>query len=260
MIVNIKHNKYGKGIIIKNNLLINILFENNKYNTHNIDYYNRDKIFDILNNINKFNNINFELSNKRKYLILIRHGESEHNYDLNFNKKNPLLTERGKKQALKLKNIFDSIKNIINLEIILSSPLFRTLETTKILFHDYNIPKICVPYGTEDHRCIYDTGDNLDITKKKYPNFIYPDNYNNLCNSIWNRYENEEDIKKRTYKFRSYINSFNNNIVFVSHSGFIKRILHYQFNFPLIDIKGVNCTFKNVFYILDNCQFILLYI
>ena len=83
-----------------------------------------------------------------KNIYLIRHGEAQHNinylkygsktfYDINFI--DTKLTPNGHKQSSNLNKLW---KNINDIEIVLVSPLYRTLETATNIFKNYNIPII----------------------------------------------------------------------------------------------------------------------
>ncbi|MFD1418324.1 histidine phosphatase family protein [Companilactobacillus keshanensis] len=104
---------------------------------------------------------------------LVRHGQTTANAtgikQGSINNEMTHLTEVGKTQVEKLHKTFD----ISNLDQIISSPLFRTLETTNILNDGYNLPistdkrLIEISYGQ------WDGLKNADL-KAAYPELFDP--------------------------------------------------------------------------------------
>ena len=85
-----------------------------------------------------------------KKLHCIRHGEGWHNVNFNLygknayydiNKQDPSLTDLGIKQAEELGKKWVEKENI---ELIVTSPLTRCIETMNHIFKDTNIPIVCI--------------------------------------------------------------------------------------------------------------------
>ena len=67
---------------------------------------------------------------QKKRVILIRHGQAEHNVDrANLGKRDVQLTERGRMQAAAIRA---RVKKL-GAEVVLTSPVLRTLQTTALL-------------------------------------------------------------------------------------------------------------------------------
>lgn len=66
-------------------------------------------------------------------IILIRHGEAYHNATLNYELRDPGLTDEGKQQCRRMEEwLQKELPMTDEVEAIVSSPMIRTLETTFI--------------------------------------------------------------------------------------------------------------------------------
>lgn len=169
----------------------------------------------------------------KKKLYCIRHGESLHNIlypiigeDAYIKNRDTPLTHLGTIQSLNLSNSWDEIKNI---ELIIVSPLIRTLETCKNIFiNNKNIPIIALDYLLEHplgiHYCNYRK--NIKILKKLYNNVNFDeivfDEYN------WkNQKESEEELNDRISNLKIWLkNRKENNIAIIGHNSFFKKLLN----------------------------------
>ena len=177
-----------------------------------------------------------------KEIYLIRHAQSEANAALDLD--NPTfyydarITPLGKKQAL---NTQKKLKNI-DFDLLLCSPLTRTLETFSLIFPSPISNTIILPFVREhlDHSC--DVGRQPSILKKEFNNL----NFDEIENFWWNNnipidekkinYESIDDLDKRIQKFKNWINERpEKKIALVSHGTFISRIIHFFLN---------NCEFE----------------
>ena len=163
-----------------------------------------------------------------KEIYLIRHAQSEANAALDLD--NPSfyydarLTPLGKEQALvaqkKLKDI--------DFDLMLCSPLTRTLQTFSLVFPTPIKNTIILPVVREhlDHSC--DVGRQPSILEKEFPHF----NFDELRDFWWNdnipisekiiNKESIEDLDRRVKKFKNWINRRSEKkIALVSHGTFI---------------------------------------
>lgn len=163
-----------------------------------------------------------------KNLYLIRHGHSLHN-EL-FNKigveafRSALtidspLTNEGHLQSIELGNTWQK-KNEI--ELILISPLTRTLETAMNIFGDTNIPMISQEFLRE-----YPIGEDtcnkrssLGPLKYKYPKIEF--NLDCDIDTLWtNKRETIDELEQRLDKMIQYLKERKEkNIAIVGHSSF----------------------------------------
>ena len=177
-----------------------------------------------------------------KEIYLIRHAQSEANVALDLDNPNfyydAKLTSHGKKQAKNAKNKF---KNI-NFDLMLCSPLSRTLETFSLLFPDLIQDAVILPFVREHALCSSEVGRQPAVLKKDFPNF----NFNTLKNFWWNNnipidekkiiIESMDDLDKRVLIFKKWIQERSEKrIALVSHGTFISRITNYLLN---------NCEFE----------------
>ena len=146
-------------------------------------------------------------------ITLIKHGKTDFNLEGRRQGRRDLsLNDVGKKEVFALKN---KIRQDFN--IILSSPLMRTLETAKILFPGKKV----LP---NDLLIEYDFGE-LEGVKFSTPLEKFPNNkveeYNGIKFLMPNRGESFEDLVERCKKFIKYLKeNFKKNdvIAVVTHS------------------------------------------
>ena len=169
-----------------------------------------------------------------KEVYLIRHAQSEANaaHDLD----NPTfyydarITPLGKEQAL---SAHKKLKNI-NFDLMLCSPLTRTLQTFSLIFPFPINNTIILPLVREhlDHSC--DVGRQPTILQKEFPQL----NFDKIKDYWWNNnipidekainWESIEDLDKRVLEFKQWIqNRSEKRIALVSHGTFISRIIHF---------------------------------
>ena len=156
-----------------------------------------------------------------KNIYLIRHGEGYHNLlnkDLdNWHIEYPRLTTNGIYQCLEVK------KNIPRVDIILTSPLRRTLETSEFIFG--NLVKVkALDWIREfiSNPCDFKES-NVEISKT----FYYVDFGLSYDNYNYNEKETENDIDKRIDLFFNYLNEIEfNEIAVVTHGAFLQRFIN----------------------------------
>lgn len=193
----------------------------------------------------------------KKKIYWIRHAESYSNvsnyYD---NVLDPDLTQDGIKQCEELKNKikfndFDNFNNLNNLNIkidlIVVSPLTRTLETCSIVFNEHigKVSFICLEDVREQINKLCHKRKKKEILKKKYE-FI---DFSNLTSNDDNLYtqnnglEKKSNVVKRCNKFIEWLKKRKEtNIVVITHGNF----LYPMFNDVLDNIS--NKTF------FSNCE------
>ena len=177
-----------------------------------------------------------------KEIYLIRHAQSEANAASDLDNGtfyyDARLTPLGKEQALNAQN---KLKNI-DFDLMLCSPLTRTLQTFSLIFPSPIKNTIILPLVREhlDHSC--DVGRQPSILQKEFPKF----NFDEVSKYWWNNNipidekkinsESIADLDRRVKKFKSWINSRSEKkIALVSHGTFISRIIHFFLN---------NCEFE----------------
>ena len=169
-----------------------------------------------------------------KKVYLIRHAQSYANAanDLDnpkFYYDSPI-TDVGKQQALKARNRLSGI----NFDLLVCSPLTRTLETFSTIFENPISNTIILPLVREhlDHSC--DVGSNPNILQKKFTQF----NFSKINNYWWNNdifidekkinKESLYNLDKRVALFKDWIIKRDEKTIgVVSHGTFISRIIHF---------------------------------
>jgi broad specificity phosphatase PhoE len=169
-----------------------------------------------------------------KTLYCIRHGLSLHNklyhkhgsktfYDSDY--VDTMLLPEGKQQARILGETWDEINNI---ELVIVSPLKRTLETAVNIFEDIDVPiialEICREFPMGLHTC--NKRSNKEELELLYPRVNF-DNILSNKDDLWNdkKEESIDSLNSRITLVKKYIkNRPEKNIAFVNHAGFIGQM------------------------------------
>lgn len=179
-------------------------------------------------------------------LYITRHGETEWNTEKRMQGfKNSNLTEKGVSNAKKL----GSALKDINFSKIYSSPLGRTIDTSKHILGDRDIEIITVDYLKEMNLGTWGGMLSDDIIAK------YPKEYDNFWNNPQEYTpidgENFYEVMERVSKgLEEIINNEDGDILIVTHTVVIKCLLAKLKNLPI----------KNLWdppYIYDTCLTIL---
>ena len=174
--------------------------------------------------------------NNNKCIYLIRHGEAEHNinylkygsktfYDKNYI--DTKLTQKGHEQSI---NLHNSWNNINDIELVLVSPLYRTLQTATNIFKDNNIPILAIEDLREHPNTCHTCNKRKNKTElvKNFPNINF-DNIINNKDNIWNDNieESIDSLELRINNIKNLIKTFNyKNICIVGHNSFISQMLY----------------------------------
>jgi broad specificity phosphatase PhoE len=173
--------------------------------------------------------------NLSKKLFCIRHGEGWHNVNARIigsnayydkDKQDPSLTELGINQAKELGKTWDEKKNI---ELIITSPLTRCIQTMNNIFENTNIPIVSVDYLREYPASLQYSNrrKNESVLKEKYKNIFF--SLVSEEDDMWNnnkKYETNDQLQYRTEMFENFIKSRpEKNIAVVSHSTFLMNFL-----------------------------------
>lgn len=169
-----------------------------------------------------------------KFVYCIRHGLAEHNinylkygsstfYDPNYT--DTSLVDEGFKQASDLGKTWENIDLI---ELVIVSPLKRTLQTATEIFKGRNIPMIALEYVREfplgKHTC--NKRSCKESIVSKYPTINFDSLISNDDN-IWltHREETIDELNHRINKLIDFIHSRpETHIALVNHSSFIGQL------------------------------------
>jgi len=169
-----------------------------------------------------------------KTLYCIRHGEALHNElykkkgsQVFYNKDyvDTVLTPKGETQSLDLGKYW---LNKNEIELVIVSPLKRTLQTAYNIFKDTDIPIISLEFTREYpmglHTC--NKRSNLEELKILYPTIDFSTIFENK-DMLWNnkREETIGELNLRIGELYYYINNRpEKKIAFVNHSSFIGQM------------------------------------
>ena len=181
----------------------------------------------------------------KKTVYYMRHFEALHNIlPNNYSIPDPELSPLGQTQA---SDVIDMIKDIPSIDLIVCSPLSRTLQTYLLVFNNQrNLPLIVHPDLQEVCSEPCDVGSSVDDLKKKFP--ILSDELDTFertfGDSGWLDKINPENIyspkqvKKRTERLLHWLmNRSEKHIFVISHNLFLRELLRSD-NDPEIDLKN----------------------
>lgn len=157
-------------------------------------------------------------------IFIARHGETNYNKEGKYlGRTDVSLNSIGIKQARKLAA---KVKKL-NIDIIISSPLKRTLETTKIICPDKNII-------TDKNFIERSVGIYEGLTKRKAKN-KYPNLYNQNITRIYDRAptggETIKEVEKRAFEgLREIKKKYNNKKILIVTHAFIAKVINKYFN------------------------------
>ena len=148
-------------------------------------------------------------------VYIVRHGEVPHNALKMYNSENEDLTDNGIMQALELR---DKIKDI-NFDIVISSPLLRTIHTENIL--TYYDDSIITDDRLSERDCGDLSGQPIEVTnREEYWNYYTDIQYGTS--------ENIQDFFKRVYNFLDELKDKDyKKVLIVAHSGVSKAFSGY---------------------------------
>ena len=171
-----------------------------------------------------------------KVVYCIRHGKSTHNMDYQDRgveaytdpiHEDANLVPLGIQQAIKLSTEW---KEINNTDLIITSPLLRTMDTTVHIFKNTKKPVIVLDTVRE-----FPLGSHITNKRKpkSYLSKVYPEfDFTNMEEEA-TEFEREtpKELKQRVGKTKEYIKNINaQKIALVSHSSFLKEFLQTDEN------------------------------
>lgn len=194
--------------------------------------------------------------NKNKNIYWIRHGESYSNTsELNSNIIDPGLTPNGIVQCIELKNKIKSMGLDNKIDLIVVSPLERTLETCMRVFEDliYKVKFQSVEEIREqiDKPCHQRKQINQLVSNSLYKfidfsNILYNDDY---LYQITSGSESKYQVISRCEKFLLWLsNRTESNIVVVTHGNYLypmfNQVLPKYNIFPISNSFFSNCEMR----------------
>jgi broad specificity phosphatase PhoE len=177
-----------------------------------------------------------------KKVWCIRHGTALHNElywyigTRAFSEfKDTNLTAKGHEESIHLGKTWDKIKDI---ELVLVSPLTRTLQTATNIFKEQNVRMVAIDELMEHPQCFEVCNQRLDkkILINQYPHVDFSkisDNHLLYWHKEYDHYEELERLKKRINDFKNIVKTFDeNNIAIVSHSSYLGQMMFNKIEDP----------------------------
>ena len=194
-----------------------------------------------------------------KELYFIRHGTALHNilfWEMGNNaytkyRDTPLMHE-GLMEANKLNETWEELDNI---ELIIVSPLFRTLQTARGIFNNTNVFKtnciandLIIEYPLGDNE-ICNFRKNKSFLKKNFPNVIFSDIKEDFDWPVVK--EKQNDLILRLNKFKEFIKTRKETkIAIVTHSCVMNQYMYGNIGTEENDLK--KCVHCKPYKILFN--------
>lgn len=205
------------------------------------------------------NMMNSLKNNMSPQIFCIRHGESTHNVDylkygrstyFDKTKMDTKLTNKGINQAKNLGNTwYEANKNPNKIDLIITSPLSRCLQTTTNIFGTTPMAPVisfegCREYPLGEEYCNKRT--NLKTLIKKYPHVDFSNIYSNE-DILWTETkETESELEERVIEFKQNLKSIikeknYKNVVIVSHSTFLRKFIYNDYD-EIFENELPHCT------------------
>jgi broad specificity phosphatase PhoE len=182
-----------------------------------------------------------------KKVYCIRHGTALHNILYPhiglqaFTKyKDTPLVPKGVKESLELGKTWNMIDSI---DLVLTSPLTRTLETATNIFKDVSINIIALDHLMEHPQSLEICNQRAEKEEliKKFPKV----NFQSISDDpllFWthdyNKLDELERLKKRIVDFKTILKTFDEkNIAIVSHSSFLGQMIFNKIEGPENELK-----------------------
>ncbi|KAK6529869.1 hypothetical protein TWF281_009025 [Arthrobotrys megalospora] len=185
-------------------------------------------------------------------VILIRHGQATHNLDDDFSQPDPRLTELGKEQCVKgLRDAFADGEwgDFKDLELVVVSPLFRTLETAFLVFgkefREGKVPFVVLPEIQETSPNPCDTGSSVESLKAGFPSL----DFSNCERHDWltktHGFYTRDNLGVRATCARKWLFERPEKVIaVVTHSGFLRWLTPQDFPFVENRDKYRNCEYR----------------
>ncbi|KAK3998170.1 histidine phosphatase superfamily [Cladorrhinum sp. PSN332] len=161
-------------------------------------------------------------------IILVRHAQALHNVDRDYTIHDPPLSELGRNQCLDLKaNLTPKIPSELDVELIIVSPMKRTIETALLAFPELierGIPIVAHAGWQENSSQLCDTGSPLASLPAQFPQVDFSQVDPAYPLKIGNQYAYSrpailargQSVLKDLYERKEKA------IIVVSHSGFLR--------------------------------------
>jgi len=166
-----------------------------------------------------------------KTIHWVRHGETLSNIsELNYQIIDPELTLKGRSQCDKLFDQLNQIDKNLPIDLIVVSPLFRTLQTMDLSCTNfiYKCPIISLDIIREQINQLCHKRKDLDNIKKKffYVNFSNIEN-DDILYKKFNGMEPDSHVISRCEQFMDWIRRRKEkNIIVITHGGFLSYIFN----------------------------------
>lgn len=160
-----------------------------------------------------------------KEVLFVRHAEAWHNATRNYDLPDPALTEDGEKQALALAAV--PSPEVLRAQLIVTSPLRRTLQTTQIAFGNAGLPVLVLPMIQEVGPSPCDTGSEKAALEEWFDK-VSLFSFHGLPEG-WNLKEGVNcpgRVYERISRFVAWLRQRKEtSIIVVTHGTFVKRLI-----------------------------------
>ncbi|KAK3381122.1 histidine phosphatase superfamily [Podospora didyma] len=164
-------------------------------------------------------------------LILVRHAEALHNVDRDYTIPDPELSELGRRQCRDLKkNLMSKIPKELDVELIIVSPMKRTIETALLAFRgliEKGVPIQAHAAWQENSAAACDTGSPILKLEAEFPQVdfshvdpVFPDKKSPAGARY--KYSRQAIIARGQFSLHDLYDRPEKAIIVVSHSGFLR--------------------------------------
>ncbi|HHD92124.1 MAG TPA: histidine phosphatase family protein [Candidatus Portnoybacteria bacterium] len=176
-------------------------------------------------------------------IYIIRHGKTDFNEQSRYLGSIDIpLNSTGKEQAIKVRNYFNDLRDR-DIDIIISSPLKRAIETAKIIKPD-NLKIVPDPAFMERNIGVYE-GLTKDEAKEKYPR-LFTKNITRIFNEAPTGGETILEVQDRVFAGLNKIKEIyqEKNILIITHA-FVAKVINKYFNPQISEQDFFNFVLQN---------------
>ncbi|KAK4168243.1 histidine phosphatase superfamily [Cladorrhinum sp. PSN259] len=161
-------------------------------------------------------------------IILVRHAQALHNVDRDYTIHDPLLSELGRNQCLELKaNLVPKIPSELDVELIIVSPMKRTIETALIAFSELierGVPIVAHAGWQENSSQPCDLGSPVSALSPQFPQVDFSEVDPVFPHKLGNQYAptRRAIIARGQSVLKDLYGRKEKAVIVVSHSGFLR--------------------------------------
>eukprot|EP01119_Soliformovum_irregulare_P009384 TRINITY_DN22660_c0_g1_i1.p1 TRINITY_DN22660_c0_g1~~TRINITY_DN22660_c0_g1_i1.p1 ORF type:complete len:221 (+),score=42.75 TRINITY_DN22660_c0_g1_i1:225-887(+) len=177
---------------------------------------------------------------KEQIIHLVRHAEAEHNVANDWSIRDPPLTGKGRDQASGIPANYPKIASEgSNIQLLVVSPLRRTLQTALLGFEKAHLPFLVLAELQENCNVPCDTGRDTETMSKEFPNIDFSQLPPDWTSKQGKWSESDDALRQRAKFVRNWLRQRpESEIAVVTHSGFLSYLVPGWKGFKNAEIRS----------------------